>query len=91
MKCKYAGTQQLKLASLPILTVCMTHVLKITNSGCGKKRGARNSWSMVIPEKAAPVPGPDLTRGILALSRQTLGDERHRYAITRPKNSGLTR
>ena len=46
---------------------------------CGK-REAHRKWSMVIPEKAAPVTGTTW-RTILALRRRILGSERHRYAI----------
>ena len=41
-----------------ILSTCLHH----NNSGCGK-REAHNSWSMVKPEKTAPVTGTTLSTG----------------------------
>ena len=43
------------------------------------KKGAHKNWSVVIPEKAAPVTQSTLMD--VALCRQTLGSEHHRYAI----------
>ena len=43
-------------------------------------------WSMVKPEKAAPV--TSTTWGLLAEWRWTLGNERHRYAIAWPDKLG---
>ena len=52
--------------------------LHTNRSGCGKIE-AHINWSMVKPEKAAPVTGT--TSRTASPGRRTLGSEHHRYAI----------
>ena len=57
----------------------------------GKERRTLIDWSMVKPEKAAPVTGTTvlyLEDYLLALWRRTLGSECNRYAIAWPGELG---
>ena len=54
-----------------IVSHSVSHMSTVYNSGCGKREAHKN-WSMVVPEKAAPVTGTTLrsTGRVPADSRQ---------------------
>ena len=62
-------------------TFCIAHV-HYSNSGCGKREKANKFWSIVMPEKEAPVTGTALRATGPALADSWQGVPSVHYCVT---------